>query len=155
MSKGLLCLFVLFAGIMFAATSEDEIMQMDREFNQKFNAAEQAARADAWMSYFAENAAVPSTPPFAGKQALTEHYQKVFGNADLSLSWEPIKAEVFPGGEMGYTTGRYLARFKDDKGNKMEQTGRYITVWKKQKDGRWKIVTDTGSDDGPPRAKKS
>jgi ketosteroid isomerase-like protein len=154
MHRRSLCAFILIAVASFAATAEDEIMQADRDFNQKFNAAEQAKRADQWMSYFAENAAVPTTPPAAGKPALTEHYQKVFANPDLSLSWDPIKAEVFPGGQMGYTTGKYLARFKDKDGNKMEQTGRYITVWKKQADGSWKIVTDTGSDDGPPRAAK-
>jgi len=154
MRRGLLCLFVLCAGALFAATPEEAIMHADREFNQKFNAADTAARADAWMSYFADNSAVPTTPPLAGKPALSEHYQKVFSNPDLSLSWEPIRGEVFPGGEMGYTTGKYVARFKDKDGNKMEQTGRYITVWKKQTDGSWKIVTDTGSDDGPPRAAK-
>jgi|tagenome__1003787_1003787.scaffolds.fasta_scaffold19641776_1 ketosteroid isomerase-like protein len=132
----------------FAATPEDEILQLDREFSHNFNQAAQDKRVAAWMSYFADNATVPAATPLAGKQALTEHYQKVFSNPDLSLSWEPIKAEVFPGGKMGYTVGKYLAHSKDKDGKAAEETGRYITIWKKQDDGSWKIVADTGSDDG-------
>ena len=78
----------------------------------------------------------------------------MFANQDLKLTWEPLKAEVFPGGQMGYTVGKYSARFKDKAGKMMEETGRYITVWKKQSDGSWKIVTDTGSEDGPAHPAK-
>jgi ketosteroid isomerase-like protein len=118
----------LLAGIVFAATPEEEIMQVDREFSKAFNQASQADRAGRWVSYFADNAAVPANPPAAGKQAITEHYKKACADPDLSLSWEPIRAEVFPGGKMGYGTGKYVARFKDKDGNALEQTGRYITV---------------------------
>jgi ketosteroid isomerase-like protein len=156
MRKAVLCLSMLFVGMMcftsssFAATPEDEIMQADRDFNT----ATQQKRADGWMTYFAENAVVPAMPPLAGKAALNEHFQKLFANRDFILSWEPVKAEVFPGDKMGYTVGKYLARFKDKAGQAMEETGRYITIWKKQDDGSWKIVADTGSEDGPARATK-
>lgn len=145
-----LFVFVLIAASAFAANPEDEILQLDREFSRTFNAAPMATRADQWMSYFAENATVPSAKPLAGKQALTEHYKQVFADADLKLSWVPTKGEVFAGGKMGFTVGKYTALYKDD-GKLMEQTGTYITVWKKQEDGSWKIVADTGSDDGPAR----
>jgi ketosteroid isomerase-like protein len=151
MRKLVLCLVVFLAGMSFAATPEEEIIQVDRDFNHAFNEASQEKRVDRWVAYFAENGVVPATPPVAGKPALSEHYRKVFSNPDLRLSWDPIKAEVFPGGKMGYTVGKYLARFKDKNGNAMEETGRYITIWKKQEDGSWKIVADTGSDDGPAR----
>ncbi len=145
-----LCFLLSCSAVVFAATPEAEIMQADRGFNQ----ATQAKRAEGWNSYFAENAAVPSTPPLAGKQAISEHFQKVFADPDFTLTWDPLKAEVFPGGKMGYTTGKYVVHFNDKDGKKMEQTGRYITVWKKQDDGSWKVVTDTGSEDGPPRPAK-
>jgi ketosteroid isomerase-like protein len=156
MRKAVLCLFMVFAGMMFssrssfAATPEEEIMQADRDFNT----ATQQKRADGWMTYFAENAVVPTTPPLAGKAALALHYKKMFANPDLVLSWKPLKAEVFPAGKMGYTVGKYSARYKSTNGEGMEETGRYITVWKKQDDGSWKIVADTGSEDGPARKAK-
>ena len=149
MRVGGIFLLLLCALRAMAATPEEQIMQADREFNQ----ATQANRAAGWMAYFAENAAVPANPPLAGKAALTEHYEKVFADPDFTLIWEPQKAEVFPGGQMGYTVGRYRARYRDA-GKMMEQTGRYITVWKKQSDSTWKIVTDTGSEDGPAHLAK-
>jgi ketosteroid isomerase-like protein len=138
-------LMLFFCAAAIAATPEDEIMKADRDFNK----ATQEKRAEGWLSYFAlDDAAVPD-PPTAGREAITARYQKMFSNPDFSLSWDPIKAEVFPAGNTGYTTGKYVARFKNKEGKWMESKGRYITVWRKQEDGSWKVVTDTGGPDGP------
>jgi ketosteroid isomerase-like protein len=141
-----LAVFVLLlAASAAAATPEDQIMQADRDFNK----ATQERRAEGWLSYISlDEAAIPD-PPTAGKQAIIDRYQKQFANTDFKLTWDPIKAEVFPGGNVGYTTGKYVARFKSKDGKNMESTGRYITVWRKQEDGSWKIVTDTGGPDRP------
>lgn len=122
-------------------------MQADRDFNK----VTQTKRAEGWLSYFSlDEAAIPD-PPTVGKQAITERYQKLFSNPDFALTWEPIKAEVFAAGNVGYTTGRYKSRFKNKAGKWVEGTGRYITVWRKQDDGSWKIVTDMGGPDGPAK----
>jgi ketosteroid isomerase-like protein len=136
---------LLFSWAALAATSEEQIMQADRDFNK----ATQEKRAEGWLAYFALDEAALPDPPTVGKQAITDRYQKMFGNPDFKLSWDPTKAEVFPGDKMGYTTGKYVARFKNKEGKAMESTGRYLTVWRKQDDGSWKIVTDAGSADGP------
>jgi len=150
MRSALLCLFLLFAGILFAATPEEQLLQVDRDFQK----ATETKRAEGLGSYFAENAVVPRNPPLAGKQAIVEFYQKVFANPDFSLTWTPMKAEVFPSGKKGYTVGSYVMKFKDKSGQAMEQNGTYITVWEKQADGSWKVIEDTGSEAGPPRPVK-
>jgi ketosteroid isomerase-like protein len=137
---------LLFSLSVLAAGPEDVIMQADRDFNK----ATQEKRAAGWNSFFAENAALPLEKPLAGKQAISEFYEKQFANPDFTLTWDPIKGEVFPGESVGYTTGKYVARFKNKAGQMMESTGRYITVWNKQEDGSWKVVADTGGPDGPP-----
>jgi ketosteroid isomerase-like protein len=140
-----LLLLLLLCIAAFASTPEEQIMQADRDFNN----ATQMKRADGWLSFFAlDDAALPS-PPTAGRQAITDRYQKLFADADFKLVWDPVKAEVFPSGDMGYTTGKYVARFKNKEGKLMESKGRYITVWRKQADGSWKIITDTGGPDAP------
>ena len=52
-------------------------------------------------------------------------------------------------GDMGFTWGQYEGDSKDAEGNPVKKTGRYMTVWKKQPDGSWKVELDA-SNDGPP-----
>ncbi len=131
----------------FGAGPEDAIMQADRDFNK----ATQEKRAEGWLSYFAlDEAAIPN-PPTVGRQAITERYQKLFSDPNFTLTWEPVKAEVFPAGTIGYTTGKYVARFKNKEGKWMESRGHYITLWQKQENETWKIVSDTGGPDGPAK----
>jgi len=137
----LMCLGALAAG------PEEQIMQADRDFNK----ATQEKRAEGWLSYFSLDEAALQDPPTIGKQAITERYQKLFANPDFTLTWEPVKAEVFPAGTVGYTTGKYVARFKNKEGKRMESHGHYITLWRKQEDGSWKIVGDSGGPDGPAK----
>lgn len=131
----------------FAAGPEEAIMQADRDFNK----ATQEKRAEGWLGYFAlDEAAIPD-PPTVGRQAITERYQKLFANPDFTLTWTPEKGEVFPAGTVGYTTGKYVARFKSKEGKQMESRGHYLTLWRKQEDGSWKIVGDSGAPDGPAK----
>lgn len=140
---GVVCLVMCVVAL--GAGPEEAIMQADRDFNK----ATQEKRAEGWLGYFAlDEAAIPS-PPTAGRQAITERYQKMFANPDFTLTWEPVKGEVFPAGNVGYTTGKYVAHFKNKEGKLMESRGHYVTIWQKQGDGSWKIVSDTGGADGP------
>jgi len=58
------------------------------------------------------------------------------------LSWEPAFADIAKSGDLGYTTGPWQVRRtpKDDPAD----FGHYVTVWKKQSDGVWKIALDIG-----------
>ncbi len=57
------------------------------------------------------------------------------------LQWKPIFADVSSGGDLGYTTGPWVFR-----GSATDPPiyGHYVTVWKKQKDGLWKVMLDGG-----------
>jgi ketosteroid isomerase-like protein len=72
--------------------------------------------------------------------------------ADLSLTWAPVKAEMAGSGDMGYTYGNYVLRSKDKDGKIVARYGKYTSIWKKQKDGSWKVALDMGnSSPGPNR----
>ena len=50
-----------------------------------------------------------------------------------------LGGDLSRGGDLGYTYGAY--RFQGgDKASKME--GYYLTVWKKEREGEWKIALD-------------
>jgi len=64
------------------------------------------------------------------------------------LRWTPEGARMSPEADMGFTWGHYEGDSKDPQGNPVKKTGRYITVWKRQPDGTWKVELDA-SNDGP------
>ena len=63
------------------------------------------------------------------------------------LTWTPTDAQMGPSGDMGYTWGHFEGHSKDASGNPVTVTGRYITVWKKQADGHWKVALDAGANE--------
>lgn len=65
------------------------------------------------------------------------------------LSWTPTEALMGPSGDMGYTWGHFEGHSKDANGNDVVTSGRYITMWRRQKDGNWKVVLDAGANEPP------
>lgn len=46
-------------------------------------------------------------------------------------------------GETAYETGKYVYKYQQN-GQPVTDEGRYATVWKRQKDGSWKLSVDMG-----------
>jgi len=67
----------------------------------------------------------------------------------LSLGGTPARAQVLIPGVLGMTTGRFERRWVGTEGKPQHRKGTYVTIWKKQPDGAWKVVFDTGSPDPP------
>lgn len=63
------------------------------------------------------------------------------------LTWTPTDGMMGPSGDVGYTWGHFEGRSKDANGNPVVTSGRYITVWRKQTDGAWKVVLDAGANE--------
>jgi ketosteroid isomerase-like protein len=79
-----------------------------------------------------------------GRDAVMKAWADFFAPDGPTLSWTPTKGEVIGAGDVGYTSGRSVLRQKDASG-KTERRGQYLTIWRKQSDGSWKVVFDTGS----------
>jgi ketosteroid isomerase-like protein len=80
-----------------------------------------------------------------GRDAVMKAWGDFFAPDGPTLSWTPTKGEVIGAGDVGYTTGRSVFRQKDASGKVTERRGQYVTIWRKQPDGSWKVVFDTGS----------
>jgi ketosteroid isomerase-like protein len=66
---------------------------------------------------------------------------------DYQLSWTPTDATMGPSGDIGYTWSHYEGHAKDANGNPVVTNGRFITIWRKEPDGSWKVVLDAGADE--------
>lgn len=85
--------------------------------------------------------------PNIGKVAIAR--SATWSPNNYQLTWTPTDAMMGPSGDMGYTWGHYEGHSKDANGNPITTTGRYITMWRKEADGSWKVVLDAGSNEPP------
>lgn len=113
--------------------------------------AANAKDLDAFVSSYADNASVltPNAPIFSGRQQIKEGLKPMLADPQFSLTLIPTRIEVSTSGDMAFTQGPYKMSFSDIRGNKFEDEGKYLTVWRKQADGSWKAVEDTMSSDLP------
>lgn len=51
--------------------------------------------------------------------------------------------DVWLDGETAFETGKYLYKYQRD-GKPATDEGRYVAIWKRQKDGSWKLAMDMG-----------
>ncbi len=82
-------------------------------------------------------------PPIIGIQNFAASFDPVH---DIkSIAWTPLFAEVAESGELGYTWGTWKLNLPDT-----IQYGKYFTVWKKNRQGEWKVVLDGGNSSPNP-----
>lgn len=77
--------------------------------------------------------------PIEGKQNLIKSYEGR-NDSNLVLTWNPAKAMIAESGEMGYTYGFWTLAVQKD-----TTKGTYLTIWKKNANGQWKYIADTGN----------
>jgi hypothetical protein len=66
-----------------------------------------------------------------------------------TLTWDPSFVDVSSSGDLGYTWGRYMMTIPTGKlgSRPIIRMGTYVTIWKRQLGGGWKVVLDGGSAD--------
>jgi ketosteroid isomerase-like protein len=92
----------------------------------------------------------PNAPRATGKSAIAKATADAFAIPGFDLEWRPDQIAVARSGELGYTSGTYTWSYKDSSGKPVSDKGKYLTVWKKQADGSWKVLFDMFNTDLPP-----
>jgi ketosteroid isomerase-like protein len=87
--------------------------------------------------------------PLIGQVAIAQ--STTWTPKDYQLTWTPTDAVMGPSGDIGYTWSHYEGHSKDANGNPVAVSGRFITIWRKEPDGTWKVALDAGAND-PPEA---
>jgi len=93
---------------------------------------------DAFASYVADEALFfGTTSVLRGKAAVVTGWKDYFDGARAPFSWEPETVEVLDSGTLALTSGP--VRDPDGK-----QVGTFNSIWRREADGRWKVVFDKG-----------
>lgn len=125
------------------------IVESEGRFGQM--AHDRSVRA-AFLEFLADDAIVFGPGPVNGKKVWSERPEST-----LDLIWQPIFAAIARSGDFGYDTGP--AKWKKNRSDeKFLGYGQFVSVWKKQRDGAWKVALDIGienpqptSEPGPPQ----
>lgn len=104
-----------------------------------------------FATWFADDAVTLNNgrPAILGRAGIAAQAQ--WNPKNYQLSWIPSGAQMGPSNDMGFTWGHYEGRSTDKNGQPVLTSGRYMTVWKKQPDGNWKVAMDASANE-PPEA---
>lgn len=127
-----------------AANPAEEIKQADISFS---NLSKEKGMNYAFLEYLAEDGVLlrPNMYPVAGKETIKKTFFDEADDKNLTLTWTPLYALIAGSGELGYTYGIWqMEILKEDKTTDIRK-GTYVTIWKKDNNGKWKFVLDTGN----------
>ena len=85
--------------------------------------------------------------PIRGREAVVTAWKRFFEGSEAPFSWDPETAEVLPSGNLGLTSGPV----RDPKG---ELIGTFMTIWRLEADGKWRVIFDKGCDVCKPEPEK-
>ncbi|PYK30392.1 MAG: hypothetical protein DME57_06985 [Verrucomicrobia bacterium] len=80
---------------------------------------------------------------FKGPKEILEHMKPVLESTGKGAKATVTTVDLWLDGETALETGKYSYQFQE-KGKPVTEAGRYVTIWKRQSDGSWKIIMDMG-----------
>ena len=116
----------------------NELFDIDKKFSD--SAVEKGFKI-AFVEFAHDDAVLlrENSMPVVGKSSIS----KLFENASaegIDFTWEPLAGEIAKSGELGFTYGIFTL-----KADTLIEKGTYVSIWKKDKDGNWKYILDSGN----------
>ena len=91
----------------------------------------------AFAAWLADEAVFFGPTAIRGKAAVAARWRAFFDGVKAPFSWRPETVEVLDSGTLALTSGPVF----DPDG---KQTGTFSSIWRREADGRWRIVFDKG-----------
>ncbi len=116
------------------------LLDADRAFSKM---SEEKGMKTAFLDYIDSNGVLlrPGYLPIVGADAVD--FLSQLPENEYIMKWEPVGGDVAKSGEMGFTYGTFKITPRD---RDTVVYGTYVSVWKKQADGSWKLVLDSGNE---------
>ncbi len=138
--------FILLMCVAPLIFAEDiaSLVQAEKDFS---NLSIKKGVNESFVTFFADDAVVLRPGPVNGKKWYQDRKP-----SSGQLSWEPTLSELSAAGDLGYNTGPWEFRAKPEDQDPAGH-GQFFSFWKKQPDGKWKVVIDHGHDNPKPNQK--
>lgn len=149
-TRSLALLFVALSVLPAVAGPKEDLIAADKAFSDYCVAKGSNV---AFLAYLADDGrlfGIGNRSPIYGKAEATKRFTDPSeSNGDPAtnvLSWTPDHADVSADGTVGWTDGAWhFIGAPDAAGKRPEVTGHYLTVWKKDSAGQWKVEADMGT----------
>jgi len=120
------------------AQSTDDLARQVRESERAFARSMAERNFAAFSALVADDAVFfGGRGPQRGKAAVLAGWKPFFDQPQAPFSWEPETVEVLSSGTLGLSSGPV----KDPNG---KQTAVFNSIWRREADGRWRVVFDKG-----------
>jgi ketosteroid isomerase-like protein len=142
---GLAVAGVMGTGLAARGDAKADVLRADTEFAQALAVQDRAH----FRSYLADKVVFFRPGLTRGGDAFVDGWAPFFQADGPHMTFGPIEADGSASGELGYTIGWWQ---RSQPGQAASQ-GHYVTIWKKQADGRFRAVVDVGTVEPEPPQK--
>jgi Ketosteroid isomerase homolog len=144
----LLAISILLSATLIAqnrkhSSKEKEDVTAIRNADKHWSQAVAAKDLDKTISFYGDGASVLpfNTPLATGKNNIRDLWSHLFATPGFHLQFAPTTVDVATSGDMAYDIGTFELKMNGPQGTPTTTQGKYVVVWKKQKEG-WKAVAD-------------
>lgn len=131
-------MLMLAAAASAATDSPSDLAAHVRERERAFAKTMADRDLAAFESFLADEAIfIAGTGPLRGKAAVVAGWKRYFDGKAAPFSWEPETVEVVDSGGIALSRGPVY----DPDGKRV---GTFTSTWRREADGRWLIVLDSG-----------
>ena len=144
--------FLWLALLITPSTADTQAAEQTlRDLDVQWSAAAGAKNVEKTVSFYSDDAMVmpPNAPADTTKEAIRKGWQDLLATPGLVISWKTAKVEVAKSGDLAFLSGTYEVTINDPSGKPVNDHGKYVEVWEKQADGKWKCATDIWNSDLP------
>jgi ketosteroid isomerase-like protein len=124
-----------------APSRADALRQLVETERQFARTATETGIRDSFLEFFAPNAVALVPDPQPAVERLRARPSRSF--ADAELTWEPRAGDVAAGGDLGWLTGP--STYVDHAAGAPPSYGNYLSIWRRQADGVWRVYLDIGT----------
>lgn len=118
-----------------------------------WNRAFHAKDLNALVEPYASDAVfvLPGLPAQVGTSAIRNVYTEALKDPNFDLTLALDRVEVAQSGDLAFTQGHFTMKGTDPKSKQAgtTATGSYVTIYKKQADGKWKAIQDWAAANPP------
>ncbi len=131
--------------VSFAWQKGEDVSQIRKAIengNVKFGEAVRQADAAAIAALYTDDATLlpPNSEMIKGRPGIEAFWK---GGLDMGIKDAVLTAvEVSAVGDLAYEIGKYAIKIQPAGQPVIEDSGKYIVIWKKQADGSWKLHVD-------------